>query len=172
MNQPLTCKQGLSTDSCDVAAFGVMEREDCIRRWTGLFGFEPPRYTSVPFMRQALAHEAQLAAFGGLSNALKRGLRDIWRACEAKEEKDANRDADRGSDKASYRQAVVCAAATPALKPGTHLVREWNGRTYQVEVTEVGFRLDGKDYRSLSSIARKITGTAWSGPRFFGLKTR
>lgn len=55
------------------------------------------------------------------------------------------------------------------MRPGTHLVREWNGRTYQVEVLENGFRLDGKYYRSLSAIARKITGAHWSGPRFFGM---
>lgn len=55
------------------------------------------------------------------------------------------------------------------LRPGTHLVREWNGRTYQVDVVEYGYRLDGKEYRSLSAIARKITGAHWSGPRFFGV---
>lgn len=55
------------------------------------------------------------------------------------------------------------------LRPGTHLVREWNGRVYQVEVLEDGFRMDGKVYRSLSALARTITGTRWSGPRFFGL---
>jgi hypothetical protein len=56
-----------------------------------------------------------------------------------------------------------------ALRPGTHLVREWNGRTYQIEVLDDGFQMDGKRYRSLSAIARKITGAHWSGPRFFGL---
>lgn len=55
------------------------------------------------------------------------------------------------------------------LSAGHHLVREWNGRTYQVEVLDKGFRMDGKTHRSLSAIARKITGAEWSGPRFFGL---
>ena len=54
--------------------------------------------------------------------------------------------------------------------PGTHLVREWNGRTYRVEVTEAGYVLDGTTYASLSATAKRTTGTAWSGPRFFGLK--
>lgn len=57
------------------------------------------------------------------------------------------------------------------LKPGTRLVREWRGRTYTVETDEHGFTLDGKAYASLSHVARAITGTRWSGPRFFGIKT-
>jgi hypothetical protein len=60
--------------------------------------------------------------------------------------------------------------ARPELKPGTRLVREWQGRTYDVLVLDDGFSWQGTRYRSLSAIARKITGTAWSGPLFFGLK--
>ena len=52
------------------------------------------------------------------------------------------------------------------------LVREWNGRTYQVQVVEDGFHMDGKVWKSLSAIAKNITGTDWSGPRFFGLNSR
>ena len=60
-------------------------------------------------------------------------------------------------------------AAAASATPGTHLVRDWNGRTYRVQVTEAGYVLDGTTYRSLSAVAKRITGTAWSGPRFFGL---
>lgn len=64
--------------------------------------------------------------------------------------------------------------ATPApvrrLKPGTRLLRAWRGKTYTVTVADPGFLYDGKTYGSLSVIAREITGTAWSGPMFFGLK--
>ena len=56
------------------------------------------------------------------------------------------------------------------LKPGTRLVREWQGRTYDVRVLDGGFSWQDTHYRSLSALARKITGTAWSGPLFFGLK--
>lgn len=65
----------------------------------------------------------------------------------------------------------IAAGKTPpeTAKPGSHLIREWNGRTYQVEVTGEGYVMDGKTYRSLSAIARRITGAHWSGPRFFGL---
>jgi hypothetical protein len=54
-------------------------------------------------------------------------------------------------------------------RPGTRLVREWNGRSHFVDVSEDGFVFDGKTYRSLSAIAKRITGAHWSGPRFFGL---
>ena len=60
-------------------------------------------------------------------------------------------------------------AITPSLSVGAHLVREWNGRTDQVHVVGGGFDMDGKTWRSLSAIAKHITGATWSGPRFFGL---
>jgi hypothetical protein len=60
--------------------------------------------------------------------------------------------------------------ARPELKPGTRLVREWQGRTYEVLVLDDGFSWQDTHYRSLSALARKITGTPWSGPLFFGLK--
>ena len=58
------------------------------------------------------------------------------------------------------------------LKPGLRLVREWRGETHTVLVLEDGFEWNGERRRSLSAIAREITGTRWSGPRFFGLKPR
>ena len=60
----------------------------------------------------------------------------------------------------------------PRLKPGTSLTRIWKGVRYEVRVlADGGYRYRGTDYDSLSEIAREITGTRWSGPRFFGLKT-
>ena len=56
------------------------------------------------------------------------------------------------------------------LSPGTRLIREWNGQTIAVEVTEAGFVWNDRTYRSLSEIAREVTGAHWSGPRFFGLR--
>jgi hypothetical protein len=56
------------------------------------------------------------------------------------------------------------------LAPGGRLLREWNGVTHLVEVTADGYRWNGSTHRSLSAIARGITGARWSGPRFFGLK--
>jgi hypothetical protein len=64
------------------------------------------------------------------------------------------------------------AASTRQLraKPGTVLIREWHGVSHRVTVLEVGVLLRGVHYGSLSEVARKITGTCWSGPRFFGLR--
>ena len=58
------------------------------------------------------------------------------------------------------------------LKPGTRLMREWNGTMYSVLVAADGFEFGSKNWRSLSMIARHITGAQWSGPRFFGLKRK
>ncbi len=67
-------------------------------------------------------------------------------------------------------RAFSCAAfSCTNASAGTHLVREWNGRTYQVEVLDNGYRFDGKTYPSLTATTKRITGTHWSGPRFFGL---
>ena len=64
-------------------------------------------------------------------------------------------------------------ADVPRLKPGTALNRTWKGTRYEVRVTsDGGYRFKGREYYSLSEIAREITGTRWSGPRFFGLKAK
>lgn len=56
------------------------------------------------------------------------------------------------------------------FRPGLHRVREWNGRTCQIEVPEKGFRMEGKTWQPLSALVRHITGTNWSGPVFFGVQ--
>ena len=58
------------------------------------------------------------------------------------------------------------------LKPGTRLLRAWQGKTYTVTVADPGFLYEGKTYASLSVVAREITGTPWSGPAFFGLNKK
>ncbi len=68
------------------------------------------------------------------------------------------------------RTGSVSSPRDLAIKPGTRLVREWQGRTYHVLVLDSGFEHGGRRYSSLSQIARGITGAHWSGPRFFGLK--
>lgn len=143
----------ISTDSTALS-LEVLDREACLKHWRKHFHHEPPRYVSVEFMRKVFAYEAQVATFGGHSKA----VRNVLKACL----KDTAR-----SGKPKAGATVIPSPAT--LRPGTHLVREWNGRMYQVEVTADGFQMDGKPYGSLSAIARKITGTPWSGPRFFGL---
>jgi hypothetical protein len=124
------------------------ERPVTLVQWEAILGSPPPPYLSVPFMQKALEYEAQCKALGGLPATTRRTLRRIAA----------------GED---------VSTSTPAkLSSGAHLVREWNGRTYQVQVTEGGFEMDGKTWSSLSAIARHITGVTWSGPRFFGLTGR
>ena len=60
--------------------------------------------------------------------------------------------------------------ASPTLQPGSRLLREWNGTTHVVDITDAGYVWNGKSHRSLSAIAREITGARWSGPRFFGIQ--
>jgi len=100
-------------------------------------------------MRRAIAYRIQEKAFGGLSPASKRKLKDH-----------ATQIATTGR---------VMPDSRPVVRSGARLVREWNGRTYTVTVTEDGFEYGGKFYRSLTKVARVITGAHWSGPRFFGL---
>jgi hypothetical protein len=98
---------------------------------------------------RAVAHRMQEVALGALRPQLQRQLHQI--ALELK-------------------QTGAATTGLSPLKPGTRLMREGMGRTYEVSVLDNGFSWHGTDYRSLSAIARKITGTAWSGPLFFGLK--
>lgn len=123
----------------------TMERADCAEALTALPGITVPPRLRAETLRRLLAYEVQARALVGLTAQERRTLRAV------------------ATGKAS-RDAVTIVAS-----PGTHLVRDWNGRTYRVEVTDEGYVLDGTIYRSLSAVARRITGTAWSGPRFFGL---
>lgn len=140
--------------SVDLDAIASSDREACLNAWLRQFGRPPPKHVSVQFMRKALAYEAQVKHLGGHSNAVRRALHG------------ALKNSAKGGASASSRPAPT------QLRPGTHLAREWNGRSYQVEVLDNGFRMDGKSYRSLTAIARKITGAHWSGPRFFGVGSR
>jgi hypothetical protein len=67
-------------------------------------------------------------------------------------------------------RAAKTVSSSARIKPGTRLIRQWDGQTHQVTVAEEGFEYKGERYKSLSEIARLITGTRWSGPLFFGLK--
>ena len=104
----------------------------------------------IELLIRAVAYRMQEIALGGLRPEPLRQLRQI--AMELKE-----------GGQATIRRR-------PQLKPGTRLMREWQGRTYEVVVLDDGFSWQGTRCNSLSAIARKITGTAWSGPLFFGLK--
>ena len=109
-----------------------------------------PRIGRELLMR-AVAYRMQELAAGGLRPDLQRQLQQIARELP------------------QTGRAMLPPHAR--LKPGTRLLREWKGRSHEVLVLDDGFSWQAVHYRSLSAIARKITGTAWSGPLFFGLKT-
>lgn len=109
----------------------------------------PEGLTSSQLVR-TIAWRLQEKRFGGLSSATLREL-------------------DRLTGQLT-NDGEIEVARENALKPGSRLVRHWRGKTYSVTVLDTGFEFEKHHYRSLTQIARQITGTAWSGPRFFGLK--
>jgi hypothetical protein len=116
--------------------------------WRKLKGSEPPRL-SRDLMLRSVAYALQVVAFGELpSNTVKM----LGTSHDQSEEVAPNSVSSRAS-----------------LSAGARLVREWHGRTHSVEVLQEGFLFERRTYRSLSQIARRITGAHWSGPRFFGL---
>ena len=141
---PRDLMQGLYADLADLS------RDQLKRIWEETLGSPPPQHLSLEFMVRVIVHERQVQMHGGLTATERRALRMIG---EGKRSPD-----------------VAAAALGPSS--GAQIVRDWNGRTYRVEVLPEGYRFDGREYRSLSSIAKRITGTAWSGPRFFGLLAR
>jgi hypothetical protein len=120
--------------------------------WTARLGTQPPAIQSREVLLRTLAWRTQSEAFGGLDAPTELKLREVAKALE--------RD---GSYEPRIRRE---------LSPGVVLTREWKGVAHKVTVTVDGFQHQGKGYRSLSDIARTITGTRWSGPRFFGLEQK
>ena len=119
--------------------------------WASLFGRPPPKGISRRLLYHAAAYLAQATLYGGLTPATRRKLLQAARPRP-------------GSADGTPRRKRL-----GTLSPGSRLVREWHGRCHTVEVTERGFLYAGRRYRSLSEVARAITGARWSGPRFFGL---
>jgi hypothetical protein len=123
-----------------------LSREDLIARWVALYGGAPPPRTSRSLMIRAVAYKMQERVYGGLSASTRRAL----------------------ADKSPTAKTV----APPEARPGTVLLREWHGVTHQATVVEGGVLYRGKRHRSLSEVARVITGSRWSGPTFFGLNAK
>jgi hypothetical protein len=121
------------------------------RAWRTLHSIGPPLGLSRDLIIRGLADKLQQRAYGGSSRALQRRLRTL----AAEFEKGAR----------SFEPDIV-------LKTGATLVRQWRGHTHTVLAREDGFEYDGQRYRSLTVIAKQITGAHWSGPRFFGLTKR
>jgi DUF2924 family protein len=119
---------------------------DALRRyWRVIFGRTPPADFSRDLLRRTIAWRLQERAFGGL---------------------------DRESLRFLDRLARQGSPPRRPFKPGTLLVRDYRGERHTVTVARDGFEWQGRTYRSLSAIARAITGTQWNGPRFFALRER
>jgi hypothetical protein len=117
--------------------------------WRRLNQTPPPKRLSRDILLRGITYRMQENAFGGLSKAILRKLQTS---------------APTDALPASKRRP------RPSFKPGTRLVREWHGVTHTVVILAEGVEWRGQRYRSLSVVAREITGAHWSGPRFFGLK--
>ena len=123
-------------------------------RWRELFETEPPAYNRR-FLESRLAYRIQELAYGGLSRETRERLRAM---------------AKHHDPKASAPKKAADHDRRPIT--GTKLVREWDGIEHCVTVRDEDFEYQGRPFKSLSAIARAITGTQWNGWLFFGLKHR
>jgi hypothetical protein len=128
-------------------------------RWRRIFGRPAPHHLPKHLLLRILAYRIQANAFGDLDRESARTLDQIAR--------DAIKAKARGDE---MSKVVPPVEEVRGLKPGTQLVREHEGVLHRVTVQTKGFSWSGQSFRSLSEVARAITGTRWNGPRFFGLR--
>src|SRR5882757_10813481 len=119
-------------------------------RWKARFGNTPPPALRRKFLARAVAYQMQVETYGGLSNSTKRRLREIAEAVR------------RGNPDA--------AGVARQIRPGTQMIRQWRDKTHIVTAISGGFEWNGQTYKSLSAVAKEITGTNWNGYAFFGIK--
>ena len=122
-----------------------LSRSALAEMWGALYGAPPPPRTSRSLLLRAVAYKLQERDYGGLTPAVRRAL-------------------------ARREETAPVKLQQKEARPGTVLLREWQGMTHRVEVIDSGVLYQGRSYRSLSEVARVITGSRWSGPRFFGLR--
>ena len=133
----------------EITALQQLPIDQLRKQWQRSLNVAVPKGLSRDLMVRALSYRMQEKIHGGLSQATRRKLHTFARQLQAGE--------------------TGTFDPGPVLKPGTRLIREWQGRAIEVLVLEDGFEYDGRRYGSLSMIARQVTGTRWSGPRFFRL---
>lgn len=138
-----------STIIAQMAQLPALPMENLWALWDELFDRRPGHHQRT-YLESRIAYKLQERAFGGLSGHIRAKLEKIGETGEVPNHK---------------------RRGTTELAPGTTLVREYNGVTYRVMVMDDGrFELNGHPFKSLSKVAREITGTVYSGPVFFGLK--
>ncbi|MBL8882357.1 MAG: DUF2924 domain-containing protein [Hyphomicrobium sp.] len=138
--------------AAEIARLEALTNFELRGEWRRVHGMQPPKSLSRDLLLRGITYKIQERAFGGLSKSLLRKL-----TCTAPD-----------ASSAQYGRS----APRTTVKPGTRLVREWNGETHTILVHADGVEWRGKRYRSLSVVAREITGAHWSGPRFFGLTSK
>ena len=136
----------------EIARIERMTLVELRQTWLTRFGAAAPKLKGRDLLIRVLAFRLQADVFGDHSPAVKRKLAHL------------------ASVLAKNPKASLF--PSPSLKPGIVLMREWKGIVHRVMVQHEGFLYDEKTYSSLSDIARTITGTNWSGPRFFGIEQR
>ena len=130
----------------DVTEINNMERDGLLSLWPEISSGPIPHRMSAAFLRQIIIFEVQARLHGGLAKSFRKRLSKV----------------------AATKSRTT---TRKSLQTGSRLMREWNGVAHTVDVTAYGFEWQGQAYRSLSAIAREITGAHWSGPRFFGVGT-
>jgi len=137
-----------------LAALQTMTLEQLREKWLDLYGSDPPRYKKQ-FLVKRLAYRIQELFYGGLSDTAKTRLQQIAQ-----------------NDPVATVKGKVSEErkSNENILPGTRFVRVWNDHRYEVTARKKGFEYDGRVFRSLSAVAREITGTRWNGKVFFGLK--
>ncbi|WP_448218423.1 DUF2924 domain-containing protein [Endozoicomonas sp. 2B-B] len=138
-----------SSLAAKVAAIQKMSTKALLELWPKLYGTKAPRLNKR-LLRQRLAFRVQELELGSLSEKHKKQLQRL--------------------QKPSTKDKAVPKARVNKPPAGTRIVKEYEGETHEVIVTREGFEYRGQIYRSLSGIAKLITGSHWSGPVFFGLK--
>lgn len=156
----LTQREGAENVERAIERLQSLDGEALRIEWRNLFGKRAPKALPKSLIVRALAYRLQALEFGDLDAHTVRVL-DAYAA--------------KGSGRRRVRvdrlrlSAQAHATSALSIKPGSILVREWAGELQRVTVLEAGFAWNGATYRSLSEVARAITGTRWNGPRFFGL---
>lgn len=143
----------------EVAACGGLTRDELVNRWTTAYGCPPPAGVRNELLVRSAAWQLQAKKLGGHSLAVEKKLRQAVGTVLRHAESLSSPPPDTHSGKSTKR---------PALPTGSRVVRDWQGKQLVVDVVDCGYLFQGEVYNSLSAIANKVTGTVWSGPRFFG----
>ena len=173
--------------SMEVAALGDLSRDELAELWEKAHGHPPPKGIRQELLLRSASWHLQAKPLGGLRpetrRLLKAAIAEAERTLIARmapkhlgvhsDVMSESKPADGPAATAEQGNVdIKPRSSTPgrtSLLPGARLVRDWNGKTHVVDVIEEGFVFEAKVHKSLTAIARQITGAHWSGPRFFGL---